>query len=276
MGLTAALVVDGAQPADPALSPDGRWVAWTTSRTGERGQSTSEVWLAPAGGDAAPVRLTDGGVPARLPRWSRDSAWLFIVVGDEVRRLRITADGPSGVAETVLHWGGEISGLLPLAGEQLVAVVAGDERTGDDERRLAGGGDAMVWSERAVRRHWLWHRLRLLDLSSGGLTLAAGLDGRHVVDIVQRPGGGPLAVVSRECPEDEPGACTGRLHIVDPDAGTAADLGRTGFEGRSPAWWRGPDGWHVAWLAGVPPAHASAVLDVAVPVDGAPGVPPPT
>jgi dipeptidyl aminopeptidase/acylaminoacyl peptidase len=161
-----------------------------------------------------------------------------------------------------------ISGLVPLAGGQLVAVVAGDELTGDDERRRAEGDDVMVWSERAVRRHWLWHRLRLLDLASGELTLAAGLARRHVTDVAQRPGGGPLAVVSRDCPEDEPGAFTSRLHIADLDAGTAADLGLTGLEARCPAWWQGADGWHVAWLAAVPPAYATAVLDVPVPAGG--------
>lgn len=266
--LTADLIVDGSQAAGPVLSPDGHWVAWATSRMGEREQPVSELWLASVGGSAVPARLTDGSVPARLPCWSPDSAWLFYVAGEELRRLRITADGPTGGVGVVLRWGGEISGLVPLAGGQLVAVVAGDELTEDDERRQAGGTDAMVWSERAVRQHWLWHRLRLLDLASGELVLAAGLDGRHVVDVAQRPGGGPLAVVSRDCPEDEPGAFSGRLHITDPDAGTAVDLGVMGFEAHSPAWWQGRDGWHVAWLAAVPPANASAVLDLFVPAGG--------
>ena len=260
--LTADLIVDGTRAANPVISPDGRWVAWTTSRTGERDQRVSELWLAPVGGSAVPV--TDGRVPARLPRWSPDSAWLFYVAGEELRRLRITAGEPAGAAEPVLRWGGAISGLVPLAGGQLVAVVAGDELTKDDERRQAGGDDVMVWSERAVRGHWLWHRLRLLNVASGALTLAAGLAGRHVVGVAQRPGGGPLAVMSRDCPEDEPGAFTSRLHIADLDAGTAVDLGPTGLEARSPAWWQGTDGWHIAWLAAVPPVGATAVLDIAV------------
>lgn len=265
MALTADLIVDGTQAANPVISPDGRWVAWTTSRAGERNQRVRELWLAPVGESAIPARLTDGSVPARLPHWSPDSAWLFYVAGEEVRRLRITADEPIGVTEPVLRWAGEISGLVPLAGGQLVAVVSGDELTKDDERRQAGFDDVMVWSERAVRQHWRWHRLRLLDLASGELTVVAGLAGRHVVDVAQRPGGGPLAVVSWGCPEDEPGAFSSRLHIADLDAGTAADLGLMGFEARSPVWWQGTDGWHVAWLAAVPLADATAVLDVAVP-----------
>ena len=268
--LTADLIVDGRRAADPVLSPDGRWVAWTTSRTGGRERPAGELWLAPVVEDAVPTRLAGGSPPPRLLCWSLDSAWLFHVAGQELRRLQVTADGARAAAEPVLRWRGETSGVVPLAGGQLVAVVAGDELTGDDERRRAGGGDAMVWSERAVRQHWLWHRLRLLDLASGELAVVAGLAGRHVVGVAQRPGGGPLAVVSRDCPEDDPGALTGRLHIVDLDAGTALDLGRLGFEARSPAWWQAPDGWHVAWLAGVPPAGASAVLDLAVPARAAP------
>jgi hypothetical protein len=191
VALTADLITGGAQAASPVISPDGRQVAWTTVRAGE-GDEVSELRLARAGAGAVPVRLGGG----RLPRWSTDSAWLFYVAGEEVRRLRVTAGQPAGIAGRVLRWGGEVSGLLPLAGGRLVAVVASDEHTEEDERRQAGGDDAMVWSERAVRQHWRWHRLRLLDLASGDLAPLDGLTGRHVTGVAQRPGGGPLAVIS--------------------------------------------------------------------------------
>ena len=265
--LTADLIVDGSQAADPVISPDGRWVAWTASVAGEREQQVSDLWLAPVGGSTAPVRLTGGSALIGLPCWSWDSAWLCWVADGEVRRLRVSADGPAGDAGTVLRYGGEVSGLVPLAGGRLVAVVAGDELTDDDERRQAEGDDALAWSERAVRQHWRWHRLRLLDLDSGELSVVAGLAGRHVTDVVQRPDGGPLAVVSWDCPEYEPGAFSSRLHIVGLDDGAATDLGPLGLEARSPAWWQGADGWHVAWLAVVPP-DGVAVFDAAVPADG--------
>jgi dipeptidyl aminopeptidase/acylaminoacyl peptidase len=268
--LTADLIVDGSQAADPVISPDGRWVAWTASTVGKRDRRVSELWLVPVGESAAPVQLTDGSVSARLLRWSLDSAWLFYVADGELRRLRVTARGPAADAGTVLRWGGEISGLAPLAGGRLVAVVAGDELTDGDERRQAERDDAKAWSERGVRQHWLWHRLRLLDLASGELTVVAGLAGRHVVGLAQRPGGGPLAVVSWDCPEYEPGVFTSRLHMVGLDDGTAADLGRLGVEARSPAWWQGADGWHVAWLAAVPSGNGAAVFDVAISADGTP------
>jgi len=108
--LTAALIVDGARAADPVISPDGRWVAWATSSAGGPGAQVSKLWLAPVGQTAAPVRVTGGS--ARLPRWSPDSSWLFYVADEELRRLRINADGLAGDAETVLRWRGEISGLI--------------------------------------------------------------------------------------------------------------------------------------------------------------------
>ena len=266
--LTAPLIVDGAWAADPVISPDGGWVAWTTSSSHEPGRRASELWLAPVRKNAVPVRLTDDGARARLPRWSQDSAWLFYVVDEELRRLRAAADGPAGQSETVLRWRGEISGLASLAGGRLLAIVAGDELTDDDERRRAAGDDAMVWSERSVRQHWLWHRLRLLDLDSGELSVVAGLAGRHVTDLAQRPDGGPLAVVSWDCPEYEPGVLSARLHIADPVGGTATDLCELGREAGSPAWWQDTDGWHVAWLEAVPPGEGTAVLDIAVSAGG--------
>jgi dipeptidyl aminopeptidase/acylaminoacyl peptidase len=267
--LTADLIVDGIQVADPVISPDGHWVAWTAFPADARqaDEGGSHLQLAPVGQGAPAAQLTDDGMHARLPRWSLDSDWLFYVVDGEVRRIQIAADGPTGRAETVLRWRGEISGLAPLAGGRLLAVVAGDERTGDDERRQDAGDDAMAWSERAVRQHWLWHRLRLLDLATGQLSVVDSIAGRHVISVAQQPGGGPLAVMSWDCPEYEPGAFTSRLHLIDLLADTATDLGRLGLDSRSPAWWQGADGWHVAWLAAVPPADAAAVLDIAVPAD---------
>jgi Tol biopolymer transport system component len=65
--LTADLILDGTEAHDPVISPDGRWVAWTTSRAGN-GDEDRELWLAPVGGNPVPFRLADSSVRARLPR----------------------------------------------------------------------------------------------------------------------------------------------------------------------------------------------------------------
>ena len=39
--LTAELVVDGAVPEQPEISPDGRWVAYVVAPVGQRGKAGS-------------------------------------------------------------------------------------------------------------------------------------------------------------------------------------------------------------------------------------------
>ncbi|HEX9894673.1 MAG TPA: S9 family peptidase, partial [Gemmatimonadales bacterium] len=62
--------------ADPRVSPDGRWVAYTVSTSVlADDKSESRIWMAPvAGGD--PIPLTMKGASASSPRWSPDGIWL--------------------------------------------------------------------------------------------------------------------------------------------------------------------------------------------------------
>ncbi|MFQ5690712.1 MAG: S9 family peptidase [Gemmatimonadota bacterium] len=69
---------------DPEISPDGRWVAYTVSRSdlakNERG---TVVWRVPATG-GAPRRMTRKSVSSSAPRWSPDGRYLsFLSARDE-------------------------------------------------------------------------------------------------------------------------------------------------------------------------------------------------
>ena len=62
----------------PAISPNGRWVAYTlTSRVEATNADPTEVWLVGADGAAAPVKVSPDGVSAARPRWERDGALSF-------------------------------------------------------------------------------------------------------------------------------------------------------------------------------------------------------
>ncbi|MGH2417247.1 MAG: prolyl oligopeptidase family serine peptidase [Candidatus Limnocylindria bacterium] len=64
-------------PTDLALSPDGRWVAFSVKAVapGKDGYRTS-LWLAPADGSAPARQLTVGSRSDSSPRWSPDSRTL--------------------------------------------------------------------------------------------------------------------------------------------------------------------------------------------------------
>src|ERR1700683_2542399 len=78
--LTAELVVDGAVPKQPEISPDGRWVAYAVAPTGRPGERRlSAVWIAAADGSLPPRQLTAGTAADSGPRWAPDSASLFFM-----------------------------------------------------------------------------------------------------------------------------------------------------------------------------------------------------
>jgi dipeptidyl aminopeptidase/acylaminoacyl peptidase len=258
--LTPELIVDGAAPANPVISPDGRWVAYVVAPVGRRGdRRLSALWLAPADGGSAPRKLTAGTAADAGPSWAADSSSLYFVSdrtgSAQVHRIRI--DG--GEAEALTDWRGDISAAWPLADGRLVAVSATEEPTEEDQRRLAERDDAVVWGEEAPSRLWL------LDLDTGELRLVAGLGGRHVVEVAQRPDGGPLAVISWGSPDIDPGIFTSELHVVDVQTGAVRDLGPVEKEAASPVWWQAGDTWHVSYLAIVGLCGGNAVLDVCLP-----------
>ena len=174
------------------------------------------------------------------PRWAPDSASLFFLSDrtGSVQLHRIGLDGRE--AEVLTDWHGEISGAWPLADARLVAVAATDQPTEEDKRRRAERDDAVMWGEQVPR-----NRLRLLDLATRELGVVDGLGERHVVELAQRPDGGPLAVISWISPEIDPGAVTNELHVIDPQTRAVHDLGRIEVEAHSLAWWNADGTWYL-------------------------------
>ena len=72
----------GVREMTPAWSPDGRWIAYLSDRTGEY-----EIWVRPSDGSGEERQVTRGGDTWRLfLQWSPDSK--KIAFGDKERRLR--------------------------------------------------------------------------------------------------------------------------------------------------------------------------------------------
>ena len=269
--LIADMVVDAAVPISPVVSPDGRWVCYAVTTVGRKEEHpVSTLWVTATDGSAPTRMLTAGTAADSAPRWATNSMSLFFL-SDRAERgtiqlHRIPLDG--GPAEALTRWKSGIRDHLPLADARLVAVIATDEPTEEDERRKFENGDAKVWGQ-----HVRPGRLRLLDLDSRELRTVDGLGDRHVVELAQRPDGGPLAVLSWASPDVEAGIFTSELHVVDPRSGEVTDLGRAELDASSPTWWNADGIWHLAHLGITPPGPVGgyAVFDVAVPATGPAG-----
>jgi dipeptidyl aminopeptidase/acylaminoacyl peptidase len=261
VSLTAELLADGAEVRDPVISPDGRLVAYVVSTWAGNRDRLRALLVAPADASTPPRKLLARPDLAHVPRWAPDSASLVVVTDRQLHRVALSGGDP----EALTSWRGDIAGHLLLADGRL-AVIATDEPDEEDERRKANGDDALVWGQDVPP-----NRLHLLDPGRPGLQRVAGLGDRHVVEMAQRPDGGPLAVLSWACPQDEPGAFTAVLHLVDSDTGQTSELSPVGLDARSLAWWYDGVQWHVAYLAITPPGLVGgyALFDIAMPAHGA-------
>jgi dipeptidyl aminopeptidase/acylaminoacyl peptidase len=249
--LSAELIVDGAVPHSPVISPDGRLVAYCHSAPGSNGMRSSGLWLGPSDGSSPPAAMARG-VACEAPRWSPDSRSLLFRSAGQLHRVSTSGADKDPI---LTDWPGGITDHRPLADGRTVAVLAQDQ----DE-----SADPILWGQSPPSR------LRLLDLDTRELRTVEGLGNRHVLEVSQRPDGGPLAVVSWADPDTDPGIFTAELHLVDPASLAVRSLGRLELQAQSPTWWQADDGWHLAYLAVTPPGVVAglAVLDVAVPAAG--------
>src|SRR5882672_3183547 len=81
--------------SSPALSPDGRHVAFVRTRIVEaENRRHSEIWLAPSDASAEPVPITDPGVSATNPRWTPDVKLLAYSVARPAGTWFLKMDDP--------------------------------------------------------------------------------------------------------------------------------------------------------------------------------------
>ncbi|MFI6236140.1 S9 family peptidase [Micromonospora sp. NPDC050784] len=262
--LTSELVVDGRDPRTPALGPNGRLLCYVlapSSRTGDH--LDTELWLVDTDGAVAPRRATADTATESRPRWSVDSETLFFLSDradrgtPQLHKLTLA----DGTMTTLTSWQVGVIDHLPLTDPNVVALLAEDEPTEQDARRTRDRDDAVVVGEREPRA-----RMRLLDLRTGRVTTPPVFADRHVVELRQRPDGGPLAVLTGASADNDYGPRTGQLHLFDVTTGAVENLGPVGADARSLAWWPGEGGWHLGWIALTPPflQAGTAVFDLAV------------
>ncbi len=110
---------DTARDTHPAISPDGAWIVFASSR--ERSLSETSLWIAKLGVEQTPVRLTEGAWIDAHPTWTTDgSAIVFASTRDggdfDLFRLAIR-DGHSSGAPVQLTAG---------AGHEITPSIASD------------------------------------------------------------------------------------------------------------------------------------------------------
>ncbi len=199
--------------SSPAMSPDGRWVAFTVTTVREAQNARhAEVWMVASDG-GEPVRLTSPGTESSNPRWSPDGSYLFFSSrreGGSGGTWALRMDRPAtGEASQIEGWP---AGSLTADGSTVVFTQAAQDE-GEDAAEDRGS-DPFARMPAVARPPW------------GAVTEpldARRFDGRHFVEtgfvrngrgFVANPGE-PRTWEAAQIWVQEPGDTTTRRMITD-------------------------------------------------------------
>jgi dipeptidyl aminopeptidase/acylaminoacyl peptidase len=125
--------------ADPQVSPDGKWVAYTvTSLDAKKDESDTDVYMSPwAGG--VPLRLTSSPKEETHPRFSPDGRFVAFLSGREGKKTQVwLLDRAGGEAVKLTDYKASVSDLAWSPDSGRLALVVSDvdpddPETGEDE-----------------------------------------------------------------------------------------------------------------------------------------------
>jgi dipeptidyl aminopeptidase/acylaminoacyl peptidase len=191
------------------LSPDGRRVAFTVSEPNDprkpREPRPSNIWIVEADGSASPRPLIPGLKNAETPRWSPDGRTLAFLSdrgdpegeADESTQVYLWRDGEKkAVRLTSVPGGVEQYEWSPDG--KMIAFVARDQATAEEEARKAVGDDAIVRPERDLKYSRLW----VASLSDGKAVQVTRQD-FEISELAWSPTGSEIALIVAPSPRRE-------------------------------------------------------------------------
>lgn len=283
--LTIDDVFRGLEIADPQVSPEGRWVAYTVAwMDREADKLRSAVWMVDWEGKES-LRMSYGPGQDTEPRWSPDGKYLsFLSARSADGRTQVWAlDRRGGEARPLTDVKGDISAYeWSPDGKRLVLVMQAPEQD------PAGGAEAkaaapkpIVIDRYAFKQDWVGYvkssdrqRLFLFDVESGKLDALTGETKYEETDPAWSPDGKSLAFISNRTGDpDRTG--TSELYIMEARAGAAPRklLAFYAPDTQKLVW--SPDGRTLAFVQGFEPkyyAYNQARLTVTPAAGGEPRV----
>src|SRR5882757_2904439 len=215
--LTAQLLIELRQPAQPDLSPDATRIAWSAAAAGRTGEHPeSAIFVAPIDGAAPPRQWTHGG-NSRAPAWAPDGTTLaFLSDRHQPGTAGIYAAPAAGGEARPLVTPAESVGTFrwsPDGGRIAYTAADSPDQAGPDIRGETGRPD----------------RLWVLDVGSGASVALTESD-RHVREMAWSPDGSSLAYLATPAPELD-SLVDAELYTVDATGGAPHRLAAAPWAG---------------------------------------------
>ncbi len=190
----------------PALSPDGRLIAFTVTTVREsQNRRHAEVWIvSTTGGD--PVRYTSPGTESSNPRFSHDGKYLFFTSNRQGGRgstWALRMDQPGGEAFQLSDYP---SGSMPSDGRFAIYTAPADAADPDDGESTEPGEGRRGGSADAARDPWAGMQ-PMARPPHGSITQpldAKRFDGMHIVDFPYKANGRGFVPNPREARRSRP------------------------------------------------------------------------
>ncbi|MGB7337352.1 MAG: S9 family peptidase, partial [Phototrophicaceae bacterium] len=186
-------------PANPQLSPDGQWVAFTVSQPNWKDNAfINQIHLVASDGNSPARQLTFGTISNGNPRWSPDSQYLIFLSkrnddkANQIYRLVIAG----GEAERLTELETGISNLAYSPDGTRIAFVATSPKTPQEKKREEKFGDYVEDNVDYQRSH-LW----MLTLDTKKVTQLTYGDTLHVRDFSWHPDSQRIAVNAMPAPD---------------------------------------------------------------------------
>ena len=243
--------------ADPQLSPDGAWVAYTVTKADSvEDKHSGAVWMTSWDG-ARTLRLTNSKEGESAPRWSPDGRWLAFLSGREDEHTQLwLLDRAGGEGRKLTSFAADVEDYVWAPDGKRLAAVVGDADTAKPKTPAPIVIDRFQFKQDEIgylgkeRRH-----LYLIDVETGKGTILTPGQYDELLP-AWSPDGRSLAFVSKRRADFDRDS-NWDLYVMDAVPG-AAPRQLTTFEGPDndpdtesrPAW--SPDGRSIAYLQGGP------------------------
>jgi dipeptidyl aminopeptidase/acylaminoacyl peptidase len=252
--------------ADPRLSPDGRWVAYTlTTLDAKADEADTDIYLVPTGGGEA-LRLTSSKKEDSSPRFSPDGEWIAFLSDREGKKTQVyLMSRRGGEAVKLTDYKASVSDLAWSPDSKRLALVVSDidPDATDEEDEDKTSGEKKKTPKPIVLR-------RLQFKRDGEGYLREVRKHVHVFDVAKKasvqvtsgpfddsdpawsPDGQSIAFVSNRTLPDPDRSQDGNVYVVAAREGAIPRAIETSpGTDSSPAW--SPDGKWIAYVAGCDP-----------------------